>query len=84
MKRQAARYTDNHSDKHSEIQRTDKRLTGDRRHQSMIHNKVPQALRPSVRPGRQGQGTNPRQKDPCRSQGGFAIHCATDARLHSA
>ncbi|GFO00597.1 hypothetical protein PoB_002710200 [Plakobranchus ocellatus] len=26
-----------------------------------------------------GQGSNPRQKGPCRSQGGLASHCATDA-----
>ncbi|GFO10628.1 hypothetical protein PoB_003713300 [Plakobranchus ocellatus] len=25
-----------------------------------------------------GAGSNPQQKGPCRSQGGFAIHCATD------
>ncbi|GFN76620.1 hypothetical protein PoB_000312600 [Plakobranchus ocellatus] len=35
-------------------------------------------LRPSVRPGRQWRGSNPRQKGPCRSQGGLTSHCATD------
>ncbi|GFN92727.1 hypothetical protein PoB_001923300 [Plakobranchus ocellatus] len=25
------------------------------------------------------RGSSPRQNDPCRFQGGFAIHCATDA-----
>ncbi|GFO33976.1 hypothetical protein PoB_006048100 [Plakobranchus ocellatus] len=40
-----------------------------------------QAFRPSVRPGRRWRGSNPRQTGPCRSQGGFAIHCAIDAPL---
>ncbi|GFN95502.1 hypothetical protein PoB_002200800 [Plakobranchus ocellatus] len=35
--------------------------------------------RPSIRPGRRWRGLNPRQKDPCRSHGGLANHCATDA-----
>ncbi|GFN89759.1 hypothetical protein PoB_001626500 [Plakobranchus ocellatus] len=30
-------------------------------------------------PGRRRRGSNLRQRDPCRSQGGFAIHCATAA-----
>ncbi|GFO12096.1 hypothetical protein PoB_003860100 [Plakobranchus ocellatus] len=34
---------------------------------------------PSVRPGRRWRGSNPRQKGPCRSQGGLTSHCATDA-----
>ncbi|GFO33087.1 hypothetical protein PoB_005959200 [Plakobranchus ocellatus] len=38
-----------------------------------------QAFRLSVWPGRQWRGSNPRQKGLCRSQGGFAIHCVTDA-----
>ncbi|GFO22985.1 hypothetical protein PoB_004949000, partial [Plakobranchus ocellatus] len=29
-------------------------------------------------PGRKWRGSNPGQRDPCRSQGGLAIHCATD------
>ncbi|GFN87823.1 hypothetical protein PoB_001432900 [Plakobranchus ocellatus] len=38
-------------------------------------------LRLSGPPSGQGtvQGSNPRQKDPCRPQGGFAVHCATAA-----
>ncbi|GFO22372.1 hypothetical protein PoB_004887700 [Plakobranchus ocellatus] len=38
-----------------------------------------QSFRPSVRSGRQNRGSNPRQKGPSRSQGAFAIDCATDA-----
>ncbi|GFO01923.1 hypothetical protein PoB_002842800 [Plakobranchus ocellatus] len=41
----------------------------------------PRAFRPFVRPGRQWRGSNPQQKGPCRSQGGSAIHSATDAPL---
>ncbi|GFO15567.1 hypothetical protein PoB_004207200 [Plakobranchus ocellatus] len=37
--------------------------------------------RPSARPGNLWPGSNPRQMSPCRSHGGFAIHCATDAPL---
>ncbi|GFO20744.1 hypothetical protein PoB_004724900 [Plakobranchus ocellatus] len=37
---------------------------------------------PFVRPERRRQGSNPRQKGPCRSHGGLASHCATDAPLH--
>ncbi|GFO35657.1 hypothetical protein PoB_006216200 [Plakobranchus ocellatus] len=42
-----------------------------------------QAFRPSVRPGRQWRDSNPRQTDPCRSQGGLTSHCATDAQVLS-
>ncbi|GFO44475.1 hypothetical protein PoB_007098000 [Plakobranchus ocellatus] len=38
-----------------------------------------QDFNPSVRPGRRGEGSNPRQKGPCRSQEGFATHYAADA-----
>ncbi|GFN93086.1 hypothetical protein PoB_001959200 [Plakobranchus ocellatus] len=40
-----------------------------------------QAFRPSVRPGHRWQGSNPRQKGLCRSQGGSTSHCATDAPI---
>ncbi|GFO49031.1 hypothetical protein PoB_007553600 [Plakobranchus ocellatus] len=33
----------------------------------------------SVRLGHRWQGSNPQQRCPCRSRGGFAIHCANDA-----
>ncbi|GFO10745.1 hypothetical protein PoB_003725000 [Plakobranchus ocellatus] len=38
-------------------------------------------FRLSVRPGYRWLGSNPRQKGPCRFQGGLAGHCATDAPL---
>ncbi|GFO05551.1 hypothetical protein PoB_003205600 [Plakobranchus ocellatus] len=37
------------------------------------------AFRPSVRPGHRWRNPYPRQKDTCRSQSGFTIHCTTDA-----
>ncbi|GFO32620.1 hypothetical protein PoB_005912500 [Plakobranchus ocellatus] len=40
--------------------------------------RLSQAVRPSARPGRRWRGSNPPQKGPCRSQGGFASHCATE------
>ncbi|GFN83456.1 hypothetical protein PoB_000996200 [Plakobranchus ocellatus] len=36
-------------------------------------------FRPSVRPERRWRGSKPRQKGFCKSQGGLASHCATDA-----
>ncbi|GFO11786.1 hypothetical protein PoB_003829100 [Plakobranchus ocellatus] len=35
-----------------------------------------QALRQE---GRRRRDSNPRQRDPCKSQGGFASHCASEA-----
>ncbi|GFO08000.1 hypothetical protein PoB_003450500 [Plakobranchus ocellatus] len=44
-----------------------------------IHNMEIPGSQHSVGPGRRWWDSNPRDKGPCRSQGGFAIHCATDA-----
>ncbi|GFN99602.1 hypothetical protein PoB_002610800 [Plakobranchus ocellatus] len=48
-------------------------------HLSTLGRIHPGAFRPSVGPGRRWRSSNPRQKGPCRSQGGLASHCATDA-----
>ncbi|GFO10982.1 hypothetical protein PoB_003748700 [Plakobranchus ocellatus] len=45
------------------------------------HNKVTSGFKSSVRPGRRWRGPNPRQKGPCRSQGGLVSLCATGASV---
>ncbi|GFO19669.1 hypothetical protein PoB_004617400 [Plakobranchus ocellatus] len=52
-----------------------------RRYEELVHNKVISGFRAlrSSRSGHHWRGSNPRQKGPCRSQGGFTIHRATNA-----
>ncbi|GFO21295.1 hypothetical protein PoB_004780000 [Plakobranchus ocellatus] len=47
-----------------------------------IHNKVISGFKALLRPRRRWRGSNPLQKGPCRSQGGFISHCATDALVY--
>ncbi|GFO00333.1 hypothetical protein PoB_002683800 [Plakobranchus ocellatus] len=53
-------------------------MDGKKSNESPVHNKLISSFETSVKPGCQGWGSSPRQMNPCRSQGGFAIHYAND------
>ncbi|GFO24269.1 hypothetical protein PoB_005077400 [Plakobranchus ocellatus] len=56
-------------------------LTSKRLEKAGVHNNVISGFGPCVRPGRRWRGSDPRQKGPCRYQGGIASHRATDAPI---